>query len=396
MRFAILGGSFNPIHIGHLSLAEAVLNELNYHRVIFIPAFQSPLKAKSEGASTLDRMEMLAAAIAGNPRFTLDNCEIRRRGISYTIDTLADIITRYEPEGKPGLILGNDLVSGFDKWRSHREITEIADIIIAKRLSSDGTVDDTSAFPHPHITLNNDIIDLSSRQLREEISRDGNWQNLVPAGAGAVIRERSLYDYSGAKSTPDEIEPNLILRIENDVRNTLDFDRFIHCRNTALLSWDLCLRYGLDADKGYLAGIAHDLCKELGSEELITVALMDGEKQSKLEKKKPGLLHARAAAVLVERKYGINDKDILDAIRYHTTGGKDMCPLAKIVYIADKIEISRVGVDPDLRKMALSSDLDTLFSAVLDDTVAHLKSRQLDLSYGTKRLLAAMKKRNES
>ena len=394
-KLAIFGGSFNPVHIGHLSLAEAVLDELKYDRVIFIPAFQSPLKNSPEGASSLDRLEMLAASIAGDPRFSFDNCEIRRRGISYTVDTLKDFIDRYEPDGKPGLILGNDLVSTFDKWQAPGEIAELADIIIARREEAQ------ESFPYPHKALNNEIIDVSSRSIREKINNSEYWQNLVPQAARLIIEERFLYGYTPIVNNNfpgkagSTVVDETILLIENDVRLSLDFNRFIHSRNTALLAWDLCLRFGLDEKKGYLAGIAHDLCKEMEDEELIALALADGGRQTKLEQKKIGLLHARAAAVLVEKKYGITDRDILDAIRYHTTGSSDMCPLAKIVYVADKIEISRVGVDPYLRKLISSADLDTLFHAVLDDTVAVLKSRHMDLSYGTKRLLTAIHKRNQ-
>jgi nicotinate-nucleotide adenylyltransferase len=162
-----------------------------------------------------------------------------------------------------------------------------------------------------------------------------------------------------------------------------------------MLSWDLCRRFGVDPQKGYLAGIAHDICKEMEESEVIRMARLDSGGISKLEQKRPGLLHARAAAVYVNKKYGIKDKDILEAIRYHTTGVREMGPIAKIVYIADKIEISRTDVDPILRKMSQESDLDTLFTEVLSDTVNYLKSRHLDISYGTRRLMAAMRKKNK-
>ena len=404
MKLAILGGSFNPIHIGHLFLADTVLSTLDYDRIIFVPAFQSPLKIPLDGASSLDRMDMLAASIAGNPRMSLDNCEIRRKGVSYTVDTLKDIIARYEPEGKPGLILGNDLVSSFERWQSHQEIAELADFIVAKRTSSD----EAQNFPYPCKILTNEIIDISSHQIREKINQNGNWRYLVPSGARLIIEERALYGHAPETGTINTLEngqkdnnlAETIIRIENDVLRSMDFDRYIHSRNVALLSWDLCLRFGLDAKKGYLAGIAHDMCKELGDERLIRLALADGGRLSKLEQKKPGLIHARAAAVLVKKKYGITCEDILEAIRYHTTGASEMCSLAKVVYIADKLEISRPGVDSELKKLSTlrssgtNAELEALFLAVLDDTVAHLKSRQLDLSYGTRRLLAAMHRRN--
>ena len=400
MRFAVLGGSFNPVHVGHLFLADAVLTGLSYDRIILVPAFQSPFKIGAGGACPEDRMEMLAASIAGDPRLTIDDCEIRRQGVSFTIDTLKDIIARYKPEGKPGLIVGDDLASTFDKWRSPAEIAELADIIVARRLqeSASGSY---GHFPYPHRDLENEIMNVSSHAVRDKIRRGENWRYLVPPGARYIIEDRPLYgagtDVSRGAPGRDRGEPNLTeitVHIENDVRAALSASRFAHSRNVALLSWDLCRRFDLDPLKGYVAGIAHDMCKSMGEKELVRLAHADGGGSSKLEKEKPGLLHARAAAVLLCKKFGITDGDILEAIRSHTTGSSKMGSLAKVVYIADKIEISRTGIDPVLREMAESADLDTIFTAVLNDTVAYLKSREVNLSYGTKRLLAAMHKRN--
>jgi len=413
MKLAVLGGSFNPVHIGHLYLADVVLTGLGYDRVILVPAFQSPLKLNAEIASSKDRLDMLAASIPGDPRLTIDDCEIKREGVSYTVDTLKDIIARYCPEGKPGLILGDDLASTFYKWRNPGEISEIADIIIARRLPGPGdkaasinscsgvscsgeTVSGETAeagnFPWPHKYLENEIVDISSSHVREKISRGEAWRYLVPSGARCIIQDRNLYGFSSEDG--DSLD-EIIIRIENDVRSTLDLPRFNHSRNTALLAWDLCKIYGLDPKKGYLAGIAHDMCKKLDARELIRLSHKDGSSISKLEHAKPGLLHARAAAVLIKSKYGVTDKNVIEAIRYHTTGTRDMGPYAKVVYIADKIEISRFDVSPALRELSLNGDMDILFDAVLSETVAYLKSRQVDISYGTRRLLAAMNKRNK-
>jgi len=403
LRLAILGGSFNPVHIGHLFLADTALTGFGYDRVILIPAFQSPFKIGAEGASPSNRLEMLMASIPGDPRLTIDDCEIRRQGVSFTIDTIHEIIERYRPEGKPGLILGDDLASTFEKWQSPAEIAELVDIIIARRIT-DPVNAPLAEFPYPHKALNNELMSVSSQMIREKISSGDNWRYLVPPGARNLIEDRFLYGFTRTfNEVPVAAEPEkdgiilaeTIIRIEDDARAGLSASRFMHSRHTALMAWDLCRRFGLDAQKGYLAGIAHDMCKHMGEKELVRLARADGGGSTKLEKEKPSLLHARAAAVLVRRKYGIDDQDILEAIRCHTTGGKGMGDIAKVVYVADKIEVSRQGIDPVLRNMSRSADLDTLFGAVFNNTVARLRSRELDLSYGTKRLLVAMHKRNK-
>jgi nicotinate-nucleotide adenylyltransferase len=393
VRFAILGGSFNPPHWGHFSLAEAVLAELGYDRIILVPAFTSPFKPGAEGASPQDRLDMLAASIPGDYRITVDDTEIRRQGVSYTIDTVRDIIRRYRPQGKPGLILGDDLARDFPKWRNAPEIAELADLIIARRVSADPV-----PFPYPHKRLNNEITAVSSALARDRRRNRQNWRYLVPEGARAIIDDRGLYLDERGESGPagkPEGKPAavpsaaLIFRVEEAVRSMVSAARFLHSRNTALLCRDLCLRFGLDPAAGYLAGIAHDMGKALKEKELFALARKDGGGISRLERKRPSLLHGRAAAVLIRERFDIHNEDILEAVRYHTTGFPGMGPLAKVVYIADKTEVSREDADPGLRDLA---GLDRMFEAVLDGAAAYLRSHKTSISGDTRRLLEAVRK----
>jgi nicotinate-nucleotide adenylyltransferase len=387
MKFAILGGSFNPVHIGHLFLAETALTALGYDRIILVPAYASPFKPGARGASPRDRLDMLIASIPAESRFTIDDCEIRREGVSFTIDTVKDIIARYRPEGKPGLILGDDLARDFHQWRSAGEIAALADIIIAHRLSAENI-----PFPYPCKQLDNEILALSSGNVRDRIEKGAAWTFLVPSEARFIIQDRRLYG-------PEQPEPEsrngigaeLIARVEHMTRSMLSPARFLHSRNVALLARDICRQFGLDAQAGYLAGIAHDMCKSLPEEELFRLTKKDGRPVSQLEKKKPSLLHARAGAALLRERFGIEDRDILDAIRLHTLADPEMGPLAKAVFIADKTEISREHVNAALREIGKYPSLDALFAAVLDDNVAYLRSRKLALSKGTLRLLETMK-----
>lgn len=392
MKLAVLGGSFNPVHVGHLFLAESVLFILGYDRIVLVPVHESPFKPDARMASAGDRLDMLAASIPADPRFTIDDCEIRREGVSYTVDTLRDIISRYQPEGKPGLVIGDDLAPAFLRWRKAAEILDMADIIIARRISAEAL-----SLPYPHRQLKNEIMEVSSGIIRERIKNQENWRYLVPAGARFIIEDRGLYGsapYAGVPADP-EGSPGweLIARVERAVRTRVGGGRFLHSRNTALLAWDLCRRFGLDPLGGYLAGISHDICKPLPEEELFALIRQDGQPVSLLERKKPSLLHARAAAVLLQERFGIHNKEILEAVRLHTVAGVEMGPLAKVVYIADKIEISREEVNPAIRELSRTAGLDRLFEAVLDDTVAYLRSRKLDISEGTLRLFEAVHKK---
>jgi nicotinate-nucleotide adenylyltransferase len=387
MKFAILGGSFNPVHMGHLILADTALAALGYDRIILVPAHTSPFKPGARGASPRDRLDMLIASIPADPRLIIDDCEIRREGVSFTIDTIKDIIERYRPEGKPGLILGDDLARDFHHWRSADEIAALADIIIAHRLSAENI-----PFPYPYKQLDNETLALSSGNVRDRIEKGEAWSYLVPPGARFIIQDRRLYGPEQFElERGDGISVELIAGIENMARSMLSPARFLHSRNVALLAQDICRQFGLDAQAGYLAGIAHDMCKSFPEEELFRLTKQDGRPVSLLEKKKPSLLHARAGAVLLRERFGIEDRDILDAIRLHTLAESEMGPLAKAVFIADKTEISRDHIRPALREIGNFSSLDALFAAVLNDNVAYLRSRKLALSKGTLRLLEAMK-----
>ena len=409
MKLAILGGSFNPIHVGHLVLADTVLSGLRYDRVVLVPAYCSPFKPDAPGmeSSVHDRMEMIAASIAGDPRLTVDDCEIRRGGVSYTVDTIKDIIRRYVPDGKPGLIIGDDLAADFPKWNKSDEITALADIIIARRVHS-GTLH----VPYPSVQITNDVMEISSGMVREKIAADAGWRYLIPAAARNIIEERGLYGLgvpagvSGAQSGLAEISvKNLILRVEEAARNGLSLERFLHSRNTALLAWDMCRRLSarrlpadnLDPRLGYLAGIAHDLGKLLSDKEQFRLAKKDGRRISRLEKEKPSLLHGRAAAVLLKERFGVHNEPVLKAVAMHTGGGENMCPLAKVVYIADKMEVSREKADPAIRKLVYAGDdLDDIFIAVLNQNISFLRARKIKISEDTLRLLKIITKRHEA
>ena len=394
MRLAILGGSFNPIHLGHLFLADAVLTELRYDRVVMVPAYVSPFKPTAVGMedSAQNRLEMIAASITADTRLSVDACEIRREGVSYTVDTVADIIQRYSPDGKPGLIIGDDIAGEFPQWYKSDEILSMADIIIARRLHS-GSLE----VPYPNTQIRNDIMEISSGTVREKIASNSVWRYLVPDAVRIIIEDRKLYGYSGSPSdTRQASVKNLIQRVENEARANLNLTRYIHSRHTALLAYDLCCRFkkdypSLDPDLGYLVGIAHDLCKQLCDEEQIRLTKIYGGEISRIEKEKPSLLHGRACAVVLKDHFKINDNEVLEAIAVHTEGHKDMSPLAKILYIADKMEVSRLKVEPAVRNRILSGDtLDQILIMVLERAVFSLRDRKLELSKNTLGLLEKM------
>jgi len=400
MRAAVFGGSFDPIHIGHLLLADEALS-LGYGRVIFVPAWRSPFKPEGGGAEgrAAERLEMIAASIACDPRMSLDDCEIRRES-SYAAETLEDVIRRYEPEGKPGLLIGDDLLADFPDWRRSADILEMADVVVGRRSGSKAP-----SPPFPCLHAANEANGISSSMVRERIAGGGAWRRMVPEGARAVIERRGLYGLPKGPAAPASISgawpwggaaggasPGAAARVEEAARETLGFARFLHSRNTALLAWDMCLRFGLDPAAGYLAGIGHDLAKRLGDGEQIRLARAFGREITELEMGKPSLLHGSAAAALLRDCFGVRNHDILEAVAKHTLPGGDMGPLAKTVYVADKLEVGREGADRDLRRLAFAGgDLDEIFGEVVRRRASSIRSRKLRLSEETIGLLEKIK-----
>jgi nicotinate-nucleotide adenylyltransferase len=194
MRLAILGGSFNPVHNGHLFLAQSVLDRFDYDKILFIPAFIPPHKQMIADVTAEQRLDMLRLGIVNNNKFEVDCCELERKGVSYTSVTISYLEKKYEGrlEGKIGLIIGDDLAEGFSSWRYPDILAENTDIILARRLFSENSC--SVPFLYPHKELHNALLPISSTQIRESIGKNDSWRYLVPDAVYEYIVSRNLYD----------------------------------------------------------------------------------------------------------------------------------------------------------------------------------------------------------
>ncbi|KLI20378.1 nicotinate (nicotinamide) nucleotide adenylyltransferase [Brachyspira hyodysenteriae] len=192
MRIAILGGTFDPPHLGHLILADTVITNCNYDKVIFIPAKIPPHKNISGEASNEDRLNMLKLSIENDERFLLDEYELNNDGVSYTINTLNYLYKNYDIEGKIGLIIGADLVKDFDKWREPERIAEISDITVVNR------EDDKNLYKKNIDKYNIKVImapriDISSSLIRNRIKEKKGFRYFVKEKVYDYILSKKLY-----------------------------------------------------------------------------------------------------------------------------------------------------------------------------------------------------------
>ncbi|MDO6992658.1 nicotinate (nicotinamide) nucleotide adenylyltransferase [Brachyspira innocens] len=192
MKIAILGGTFDPPHLGHLILADTVITNCNYDKVIFIPAKIPPHKNISGKVSNDDRLNMLKLSIEDDERFLLDEYELNNDGVSYTINTLNYLYKNYDIEGKIGLIIGADLVRDFDKWREPQKISEISDITVVNR-------EDDKNLYKKHIDKYNikvimaPRIDISSSLIRDRIKEKKGFRYFVTDKVYNYIVSKKLY-----------------------------------------------------------------------------------------------------------------------------------------------------------------------------------------------------------
>lgn len=181
------------------------------------------------------------------------------------------------------------------------------------------------------------------------------------------------------------------LKLINDVdfytKEHVKQKRYEHSVRVAQMCARLCRQFGIDEKLGYLEGIGHDMCKDMTEDELIETSKRDGNPIIPYEMQHVKLLHGRAAAVLLKEKFGIKNKDILQAVEVHTSGEIGMCDLSKILFISDKIEPGRPQSTEEYRENLLSMDLDKMFYAVFLENYEYIKNKGYDIFPRTEKIL---------
>ncbi len=188
-RIAIYGGTFDPVHHGHLITAQSVLELRNLDKIIFVPSFISPHKQDIKSSPAEHRVNMLKLAIENVPCFEWSDIEINRESVSYTLDTLKEMRRQYD---HIELIVGEDNLRTFDKWKSPEEIIEIATLLVLRRRTSEEA---GTEFPYAKkvIFLETPIIDISGTRIRKRVRKGLPINFLVPQNVMRYIYNLKLY-----------------------------------------------------------------------------------------------------------------------------------------------------------------------------------------------------------
>lgn len=188
-RLGIYGGSFDPVHNAHLLVAQAAMEELKLDRLIFVPAAQSPFKPDFKPAPARDRLQLLRLALAGHPEFLIDDLEIRRGGVSYTIDTVKDLRSKY-PDAGLFYLIGADHVASLPKWKSADELAGLIQFVGIPRPGST-----RAEWPAPFRgrELKGFPLGVSSSEIRARVNAGLRIDLLVPATVAEAIANNRLY-----------------------------------------------------------------------------------------------------------------------------------------------------------------------------------------------------------
>ena len=377
MRLGIYGGSFNPMHSGHVHILGELIRRLRLDRVLVIPACVPPHKEVRQLADSADRLQMCrfaAEAVTGAP-VEVSDIEIRRAGKSYTADTLAELRALY-PEDELFLLMGEDMFLTVDKWVRAEQIMALATLCACPRSQSMEALAAKKRYLEETCGARCIIEDVpynttSSTQVRELNILGEPITGLVPVKTEQYITEHGLY-------RDPEFE-----RYQQAAREHLTEKRFYHSRCVASSAVELAKRYGADGEKARYAGILHDIMKDTAPEEQLKFIEQFGIILSNAERDNKKLWHSISGAAYIEHVLGVTDPEILSAVHCHTSGKKDMTLLDKVLFIADYISADRdyPGVE-DMREKAARSLEEAMLEGIAF-TVNELTEARLPIAAGS-------------
>lgn len=363
MRIGILGGTFNPIHAGHVQMAVAARDALRLDRVLLMVAADPPHKRVAEAVAGAHRLRMAQLAAAGLPRVEASDLELRRTGRSYTVDTLCELHGRY-PGASLYWIVGSDMLHDMPTWHRVEEIFRLCEVAAFARAGQDGGDGEAAerlrrAYGARITLLHAPVDGVSSTQVRGRVYAALPVEGLVPDAALPYLYEQGLYLPAAVEAARARLCAALPAR------------RYRHTMGVVRQAAVLCGRYGADGRTclaARMAALLHDCAKALPAARLAVLGGDDTPGASEV-------LHAPAGAVLARMAYGVTDDAVLRAIRLHCTGDADMALLDMIVYLADLTEPGRAFPGVQRYREALSLGPEGAMRAALAGVIAHLRAQ---------------------
>ncbi len=369
MNIALFGGGFDPVHIGHVALAKGMADDLHLDRVIWMPTGLSPHKQKRTETTGEQRLAMCRLAAEDDRRFCVSDDEISRGGASFTADTLRRIKDRF-PRDKIFLLTGSDMFLTLSSWKDFEVIARLAVLCTAPRDGENiGRLFDYARELADVFGARCEVRDLavpsvSSTEIRAAVRAGKSVVSFVPQAVADYIVREGLYRKED-KGMGDE-------QLREIVQSRLTDKRYHHSLCVAQEAKRLAERYGADPAKAYTAGLVHDIMKNTDEKAQLQILRDFGILLDDVERVSPKLYHARTGAVFLEKVLGINDSEILLAVRYHTTARAGMGILEQILYLADFTSADRDYDDVAIMRRLVDEDKDKALQYALSYTIREL------------------------
>ncbi len=354
-KIGIMGGTFDPIHNGHIKIAKAAQKEYHLDTVIFLTSGNPPHKKGKKILDSKIRHIMVKRAISGIDGFCACDWEVNRKEYSYTLNTLQYFNELY-PDTELYFIIGGDSLRDFNKWYRPQDILNLCTLLVYDR--TDGTTDTDFAK-----VIHGEKINISSTEIRHIIETGGDVSALVPREVCKFIERNNLY-----KGESD---------IETLLKTKLKPERYLHSLGVRDTAVKMAKIFGADIKKAEIAGLLHDNAKNIDNPYErcadLEVELDDFEKSN------IALVHAKLGAETAKCEFYVNDEETLNAIRYHTVGRRDMTLLEKIIFVADLTEPGRNFPDIEYLRTLAFSDIDAAVKECVKGTIRVNKERGMPI-----------------
>lgn len=353
MKIALFGGSFDPVHREHVNYVRAAIRELSLDLVIVMPSRLAPHKRLGAQADGEARLQMCRIAFEHEPRVRVSDFELTQDGVSYSYLTCRAFAKRY-PDAERYFLVGADMLEDFFTWKQPEDILNHVTLVACGR----GAEETGALRARFHSVFGKDFLSLgfsgeavSSTGIRVSLAF-GKDPEALDERVLAFIRERGLY-------THPAIAPALALEKP---------ERREHSFRVAQMACARARSLRIPEEKALLAAALHDCAKYVP----LSSPLLEGF--SCPENVPPPVLHQYTGAYLAEQHFGIRDREVLDAIRYHTSGRAGMGELEKLVYLSDLLEAGRDFPGVETLRALFWNDLDECLFESLRHEVEYLNS----------------------
>ena len=360
MRIGIFGGSFNPVHLEHYYLAKEAITSLSLDKLIIMPAHTPPHKKGKILASNEDRLEMCRLAYADLDKAEVSDYEIRKGGVSYTYQTCAYFKSLY-PNATLFWLVGTDMLRDFPAWRNPRGILEMVTLAVCARNEKSDWLEREKKVFYEHFQKEFALINyhgkaISSTKVRVYASAGEEISAIVGDKVAEYIQKKGLYLVENAKQA---------LALEKPSRKA-------HTLRVAEMAVARANSLGVSEQTAITASLFHDCAKNL---DLNSSLLKDF---SAIQGVPAPVVHQFTGAYLAEKVFGIQDSDILNAIRFHTSGRANMSVLERLIFLSDMLEEERdfEGIDK-LRTLFWdkSDDLSACMAVALAHCLEYLQKK---------------------